>query len=400
MNAQLHKATEVKGEYLVSVTDGLACGATFRVCVGQRLLVGSSLKADIVLSDPGASDCQLVLTGTDSGVMVEALAGKILLDGDSLALSTESNGENRRLRLGEAELWIQTPDRCAKVEASDSDISASTSISDSPTESAETGDGRLAAAGLPETQKIEGGVEFDETETLIAVPGLHKKTWFVPLAMVLGPLLVCGFFLGWTYSGYQNEPVVVPTLTSVLEEPEFEGLTVSAIDDTKTLTGQLQSRAQAKRLDFMLKALPEKVDNRTHVAEQLLAQIKDIFRVNGEAIKASFTANDKVLVETRIANPERLEHLREVVMRDVPEMPGLVINNQPPASVLKPGNAPIVEPGKRVALVVSDEPAYVVTEDASRYFVGAILPSGHRIRAIEDGRVSLEMQGLITELKF
>ena len=43
MNAQLHKAAEEKAEYLVSVTDGLASGATFRISVGQRLLVGSDL---------------------------------------------------------------------------------------------------------------------------------------------------------------------------------------------------------------------------------------------------------------------------------------------------------------------------------------------------------------------
>ena len=150
----------------------------------------------------------------------------------------------------------------------------------------------------------------------------------------------------------------------------------------------------------MLEAVPEKVENRTYIADQLLAQINEIFRVNDETIEASFTENGKVLVESRIANPERLEHLRDVVMRDVPELPGLEINNQPPPSALKPGKAPVVEPGKRVALVVSDEPAYVLTEDASRYFVGAILPSGHRIRSIDDGKVSLEMQGLITELEF
>lgn len=400
MNAQLNKAAEEKDDYLVSVTDGLACGAAFRVSLGQRLLVGSDLQADIVLPDPGACDCQLVLTGTDSGVVVEALAGKILLDGDTLALSTEINGADRRLRLGEAELWIQTPDYCANGEVSDSNIPAFNSISDAPIEPANKGDGSTAAFELPRIQSIANGVEFNETETLTSVPDLHKRAWIVPLAMVLGPLLVCGFYLSWKYSYHQNAPVVVPTLASVLEEPEFAGLNVSTTDDTKTLTGRLQSREQAKRLDVMLKALPEKIENHTHIADQLLAQINEIFRVNDETVKASFTANGKVMVETRVADPERLAHLREVVMRDVPELPGLVINNQPPPSALKPGKAPIVEPGKRVALVVSDEPAYVVTEDASRYFIGAILPSGHRIHAIEGGRVSLEMQGLITELKF
>lgn len=400
MNAQLEKAAEGKGDYLVSVTDGLACGAAFRVSVGQRLLVGSDFKADIVLPDPGACDCELVLTGTDTGVMVEVLAGKILLDGDTLALSKEINGEDRRLRLGEAELWIQTPGYSAISAISDIDKPGVDSISDVVTKPANKDDSSSVTVGLPASNEKENSIAFNQTETLTAVPDLHKRSWIVPLSMVLGPLLICAVYLSWKYSVHQNTPVAVPTLASVLEEPEFAGLSVSTTDDTKTLTGRLQSREQAKRLDLMLEALPEKIENRTHIADQLLVQINEIFRVNDETVKASFTANGKVLVETRIADPERLEHLREVVMRDVPELPGLVINNQPPPSALKPGKAPVVEPGKRVALVVSDEPAYVVTEDASRYFVGAILPSGHRIRAIEGGRVSLEMQGLITELKF
>lgn len=400
MNAQLKKPIAESGAYLVSVTDGLACGAAFRVSPGQRVLVGSDLKADIVLPDSSACDCQLVLTGTDSGLLVEALAGNILLDGDTLALSTETNGEDRRLRLGEAELWIQAPDCCMNDEISDSNIPAVSSIADAKAESANSDVDSSVTVELARSQRIEKDVGFNETETLATVPDLHDKSWLVPLTMVLGPLLVFGIFFSWQYSDHDTTPVVVPTLAAVLEEPEFAELSVSTTDDTKTLTGQLQSREQAKRLDSMLDALPEKIENHTHIAEQLLAQINEIFRVNDETIKASFTPDGEVLVETRIANPERLEHLRQVVMRDVPELPGLVINNQPPPSALKAGKAPIVEPGKRVALVVSDEPAYVVTEDASRYFVGAILPSGHRIRAIKDGRVSLEMQGLITELKF
>lgn len=400
MNAQPNIPIEGNDAYLVSITDGLASGATFRVSPGQKVLVGSDLKADIVLPDPSACDCQLVLTGTDSGLLVEALAGNILLDDDTLALSTETNGQNRRLRLGAAELWIQAPDCFKNDETSDGNTPSINRIADAKVESANSDVDSSVAVELPMSQRIENDAEFNETETLAVVPDLHKKSWLVPLVMVLGPLLVFGIFLSWQYSNHDTTPVVVPTLAAVLEEPEFAELSVSTTDDTKTLTGQLQSREQAKRLDFMLDALPEKIENRTHIADQLLAQINEIFRVNDETIKASFTADGKVLVETRIANPERLEHLREVVMRDVPELPGLVINNQPPPSALKAGKAPIVEPGKRVALVVSDEPAYVVTEDASRYFVGAILPSGHRIRAIEDGRVSLEMQGLITELKF
>jgi type III secretion protein D len=44
------------------------------------------------------------------------------------------------------------------------------------------------------------------------------------------------------------------------------------------------------------------------------------------------------------------------------------------------------------------DPAYIVTADGARYFVGATLPSGHRITAITGQRVSLERAGQATTL--
>ncbi len=55
---------------------------------------------------------------------------------------------------------------------------------------------------------------------------------------------------------------------------------------------------------------------------------------------------------------------------------------------------PVVDdPGKRIASIVPGNPAYIVTADGARYFVGAMLPTGHRITAIAGQRVSLERDG-------
>ena len=39
------------------------------------------------------------------------------------------------------------------------------------------------------------------------------------------------------------------------------------------------------------------------------------------------------------------------------------------------------------------DPAYLVTADGARYFIGAMLPTGHRITQIEHNRVTLERDG-------
>jgi len=58
------------------------------------------------------------------------------------------------------------------------------------------------------------------------------------------------------------------------------------------------------------------------------------------------------------------------------------------------------DPGKRIASLVAGASAYLVTVDGARYFVGAILPTGHRIVAIERTAVALERDGQRTSLNF
>ena len=62
--------------------------------------------------------------------------------------------------------------------------------------------------------------------------------------------------------------------------------------------------------------------------------------------------------------------------------------------------ATVSDPGKRVAAVVPGDPGYVVTVDGTRYFEGAMLPTGHRILAILSDRVQIERDGATSTLNF
>jgi type III secretion protein D len=44
--------------------------------------------------------------------------------------------------------------------------------------------------------------------------------------------------------------------------------------------------------------------------------------------------------------------------------------------------------------------AYLVTADGARYFIGAMLPTGHRITQIQHGSVTLERNGEQSTLRF
>ena len=73
------------------------------------------------------------------------------------------------------------------------------------------------------------------------------------------------------------------------------------------------------------------------------------------------------------------------------------VDNQPPAPA--PGAAPPDDPAKRLVAVVGDtDSPYFVTADGSRYFSGALLPSGHRVIEIAESAVIVERDGLRTRL--
>ena len=75
------------------------------------------------------------------------------------------------------------------------------------------------------------------------------------------------------------------------------------------------------------------------------------------------------------------------------------MRNDAPAPVSQ--NTPVTDdPGKRVAAIVPGDSPYVATADGTRYFIGALLPTGHRIEAIEAHRVVLSRDGRQSQLDF
>jgi type III secretion protein D len=60
----------------------------------------------------------------------------------------------------------------------------------------------------------------------------------------------------------------------------------------------------------------------------------------------------------------------------------------------------VADATKKVSTVVAGDPAYIQTADGARYFAGAMMPSGHRLVAIEGQIVRLEKNGHEVKLSF
>ncbi|HEU5296756.1 MAG TPA: hypothetical protein VFU71_18385, partial [Burkholderiaceae bacterium] len=165
------------------------------------------------------------------------------------------------------------------------------------------------------------------------------------------------------------------------------------------LRGRLPSEAARQKLDARLLELGVQPRIDVVVDETVAREVAEVFRVNGIAVKATVTAPGRIDAEAAERDPERLARAEEVVRRDVRGLEQLAVRNT--AKPLPPPMPPISDdPGKRIASLITAEPAYIVTADGSRYFVGALLPSGHRVTRINPGSVTLELHGQQTTLNF
>jgi hypothetical protein len=134
-------------------------------------------------------------------------------------------------------------------------------------------------------------------------------------------------------------------------------------------------------------------------APDLLASAVDVFRLYGIAAKATWSPEGELVMHTQERDAAKVQAAAAAARRDIARLPALRVDNQPPPAVAAAA-APVAEdPAKRLVAVIdnADSP-YFITADGSRYFSGALLPSGHRVVEIAGRAVVVERDGQRTRL--
>ena len=108
--------------------------------------------------------------------------------------------------------------------------------------------------------------------------------------------------------------------------------------------------------------------------------VTEVFRVNGVAVRAQVAGPGHIVAEAAERDDERSRAPARWCAATCAASQALSVRNT--AKPAPPPPPPVVDdPGKRIASLVPGDPAYLVTADGARYFVGAMLPTGHRITA-------------------
>jgi type III secretion protein D len=133
--------------------------------------------------------------------------------------------------------------------------------------------------------------------------------------------------------------------------------------------------------------------------DQLLRMAVDVARLQGVPARARRLGMTAIELTTTPLSPEARQALVAALRRDVPALGQVrIVDGLVPVDPAPPRT--VSEAAKRVATVVAGNPGYVLTADGARYFPGAVLPSGHRLVAVEPAAIRVESSGRETLIRF
>lgn len=356
-------------------------------------MVGGGLGSDIVLRHSELGDCKVQLVPHPVGVQVVVFSGEAVVNGQQLAVGTQTVVPlYTPLCLGKTSVALGVPEAAAwgnlgheghsssrsaqpphSPVAPEAPVSAPAATDAAP-HSARTGD---PTAGLrPRLMLFMGGL------MLMVSAGVGAYSYTTASAPV------------------RTAEEEVSKAEALLRQAGFTQLKAQAAQGSAlTITGYLETSAERVQVEKLLARAAVVATLEVGVNDRLVAAVQDVFRANNVAAEALSVGPGAVRLTSHEADAVRLAKVKATALRDIPGLLVLDVNNSPPTIVSAP--EPVIEdPGKRVASIVPGDVAYVVTADGSRYFEGALLPTGQRITAIEEGQVRLERNGTSTTVRF
>jgi len=367
--------------YELRVLSGEQRGAASAVHLGHALRMGRDWSNDVVLRQAG--DSAALLTADANGYLtLNAEAGPCLLDGGAVLQAGE-----------QARLAPYTPFTLGGVRMAVGRIGAPQWAALFDDAGAGAASGAPASAETPAQAPAETGLPVSSA--------VQPPNWVRRL--LLGGAVLVGASVGTLALALAIAPASVSLpeqaehLRQSLAHSGFGTLHVDIRDKELLVTGHLDTLAQRSELE---RALTQQTPARLAVwiNDQVAAGVGEVYRLNGIAAEVRSSGPGVVQVRTREVDTAALEKAQAVARRDVPGLVQLEpVNDPPPAP---PSKTTPNDPGKRLAAIVPGDPAYVVTVDNTRYFEGAMLPTGHRIVSILSDHIQIERNGVVSDLKF
>ena len=365
---------------MLRVLAGRNEGAHHRLPDNRKLLIGHSFENDIVLRDPSTKGIALHLTMCGRRAVLEVIAGEVAVHGRTMGAGDRATLEPYTpVGLGAVAFALGAEDEDRWIEARELAREDQLAV----LEQAEQAPGTDLGERIGLRTGALGRTYLDR------LPGPRA------LAMIGAALLAIA---GGTYAG---SALLGPQVTSSadirgeLAELGYPGLDVQTGADGRALTivGLVANDAALTKLRTWVEAEHPDIAIGVDTIATAAEAAQNLLTAQNVDARAIPEGSDSLVIETEFLPQDRQRELETLLRNDLPRVRRFTFN----ASAER-GEADLAyffnAPGYGAASFVSGDPGYIVTEDGTRWFAGASLPTGHRILEIRNDRVTVERGGL------
>jgi type III secretion protein D len=370
--------------WVLRVLNGRLAGAERPLHVGKYLSVGHALDNDIVLRGEGTNGISLLLDLADDQARVRVTSGTISLLGRPIGVDEEAIlPPYVPLQIGEFAVAIGGDVEARWQEAERLGQSLTVSHSAEPLAEPEQ-------AGIAERMATRLYPIRDH------FTNRSGGMWFLAL---LGVMLLGFAAIAPITDAIRGELYSPRAVKATLAATGFTDLKVvqDSASDTLIISGAVGSENDAMRLrKLMSEKFPGALIDVT-TPSSLAAAATDILRNNKVDAEARPGRSGAIRIVTEYLPQDRQIELTAILKRDLPALKNVeyqMDNRRGDRDLQYFFNAS----QSGLATYVDGTPGYIVTQDQTRWFVGSVVPTGHKILNIGSGRIVFERQGLIEEL--
>lgn len=370
--------------WVLRVLNGRLAGAERPLHVGKYLRVGHGLDNDIVLRGQGTSGISLLLDLADDQARVRVTSGEISLLGRPIGVDEEAIlPPYVPLQIGEFAVAIggDVEERWQEAER----IGQSITLQNTDDHTADS-----ERAGLAERISTRLYPVRDH------FANRSSGMWFLAL---LGVLLLGFAAIAPITDAIRGELYSPRSVKATLAATGFTGLKVTrdVASETLIISGAVNSDSEAMRLrKLMADKFPGALVDISTPAS-LAAAATDILRNNKVDAEARPGRSGAIRIVTEYLPQDRQIELTALLKRDLPALKNVEyqMDNRRGDRDLQYFFS---TSRSGLATYVDGNPGYIVTQDQTRWFVGSVVPTGHKILGIGGGRIIFERQGLVEEL--
>jgi type III secretion protein D len=390
MNAR--HAPMTTSNLVLRVIGGRQKGAEYRLMSGLTVSIGHSFNHDVVLRGPDTQGLSLELHLSDTVAQIKVVAGQVQLLGRPMVA-----GDSAQLP---AFVPVNIGDSSFAIGDAASDRwDEATAIFEAPVATPPVVDvAEIAPISPARTKAMDNALQHFATRFQPALSAVAlERRWplYAGIAALLLLIAALSGPLGQFIDNNNNSPAAVQTK---LDRAGFTG--VKVVDngtDKIMISGLLRNDTELARLRIFASEKLDGIDVNVRTLDELAAAATGILSGQSVDAEAKPARGNSLLVSSEYLPKDRQDELIAMIKKDIPQI----------------GNVNFVIVGERgdkdlqyffssgdygLASFIDGDPAYIKTADGTRWFQGAVLPTGHNITGIGSGRVQFERNGRIEEL--